>query len=167
MSKTIFNLPNHKKLKISFEVIELMFSYAQDSFVTLESGGILIGRILESTSDYVIDVASTPMLKDIQARSSFKRDEEAHQEFFDKHWVLQEGRCFYLGEWHTHPEKVPRPSQIDVRGWKELLNAGIQDQMTLFFIIVGTQQLIIWQGCIVGGRVRIARLGHILRNEIT
>ncbi|RED89167.1 Mov34/MPN/PAD-1 family protein [Cohnella phaseoli] len=165
MSKSVFILPTNQRLKVNEEVIELLFSLAQDSLDALESGGILVGRILESSADYVIDDASVPMAKDVQKRNSFVRDSEGHQEYFDQHWAHQEGRCFYLGEWHTHPEKVPKPSFIDQRGWRNLLNAKIQEQTTLFFIIVGIQRLVIWQGVNRNGRIRIFRVGDINRYE--
>ncbi|EQA8051349.1 Mov34/MPN/PAD-1 family protein, partial [Escherichia coli] len=48
------------------------------------------------------------------------------------------GHLAYLGTWHTHPEKDPYASYIDIRDWKncKLRNPG---QM-LFFIIIGTKK---------------------------
>lgn len=122
MSKAIFYLPDNRKLKLSNDVIEMMFSYAQDHKKSPESGGILIGRILNNDFNIVIDHASEPMKSDIQTRCRFIRKSTGHQEFFNWHWTESEGRCFYFGEWHTHPEASPIPSSIDIREWKSYLN---------------------------------------------
>ena len=36
-------------------------------------------------------------------------------------WAASNGTVTYIGEWHTHPELTPNPSQIDLNSWKNLL----------------------------------------------
>lgn len=52
----------------------------------------------------------------------------------------------YLGEWHTHPEASPNPSVFDILGWKRLLKVTRFDGICLYFVIVGTEQLKVWEG---------------------
>ena len=47
----------------------------------------------------------------------------------------------YLGEWHTHPEDLPKPSDKDLREWRILLR---EQRRPLVFLIVGLK------GCWVG-----------------
>lgn len=166
MSKAIFSLPDNRKFKLSDDVLKMMFSYAQDHKKNPESGGILIGRILNCDSHIVVDHASEPMKSDFQTRCRFIRKSVGHQEFFNQHWENSEGRCFYLGEWHTHPEENPTPSIIDMRGWRKLLYEPVQGQKKLFFIIVGTRELVVWLGDRRVSGVSILRIGSFNRNDI-
>lgn len=168
MSKAIFSLPlpDNRKIKLNDEILQMLFSFAQDHKNSPESGGILIGRVLDGNSHIVVDHASRPMETDIQTRFSFIRRAAGHQEFFNQIWERSEGRCFYLGEWHTHPEKDPTPSTIDKREWRKLLNKTIQGQNRLFFIIVGTTELVVWYGQRQTSKNTFLRIGSYSRNKI-
>ncbi|WP_081476757.1 Mov34/MPN/PAD-1 family protein [Brevibacillus laterosporus] len=119
--------------------------YQQHKSDDLEAGGILIGRILEENNHFIIDDASAPMPQDTWKRKSFKRCPEGHQLYFDTVWEETGGRCFYLGEWHTHPEKDPTPSYVDIREWKRIIHLENESD-TMFFIIVGTKRVRVWHG---------------------
>ncbi|MBD7969564.1 Mov34/MPN/PAD-1 family protein [Paenibacillus gallinarum] len=166
MSKAIYSLPDNRKLKLCDDVLKMMFSYAQDHKKSPESGGILIGRILNCESHIVVDDASEPMKSDVQTRYRFIRKSVGHQEFFNEHWENSEGRCYYLGEWHTHPEANPTPSIIDKQEWGKLLYESIQDQNQLYFIIVGTKTLVIWYGERKVSGNTFLRIGSFNRNDI-
>ncbi len=163
MVNSLFILPDKRKLKLATSAISKMFSYAQDDMTSLESGGILVGRILEENSSSMIDDVSTPMSDDVQTRTRFFRRPKGHQEFFNLKWEESTGRCFYLGEWHTHPEMVPVPSSVDLRNWKKILKRPPQDQSSLFFIIVGIEQLNIWIGNNQNGLITFEYVGGIAR----
>ncbi|CAM3893675.1 MULTISPECIES: Mov34/MPN/PAD-1 family protein [Paenibacillus] len=166
MSKAIFSLPDSRKVKLDDIVLKRLFSYSQDHYKTPESGGILVGRILKCDSNIVVDNASEPMKSDFQARCRFIRGSVGHQDFFNQHWEKSEGRCFYLGEWHTHPEESPKPSNTDISGWRKLLNESVQGQKQLIFIIVGTKELVVWFGEKRLSEVLILRVGSYNRNDI-
>lgn len=166
MSKAIFPLPDKRKFKLSDDVLRMMFSYAQDHKKSPESGGILIGRILNFDSHIIVDYASEPMKSDFQTRCRFIRKSAGHQEFFNHHWEKNGGRCFYLGEWHTHPEANPTPSIIDRRGWLKLLKEPVQGQKELFFIIVGTRELVVWFGDKTAVGTSIIKIGSFNRNDV-
>jgi integrative and conjugative element protein (TIGR02256 family) len=165
MRKSLFNLSNKRKIKLVPNAIETMFSFTQDNVETPESGGIMVGRILDDDLNCIIDDISTPMPKDQQTRYRFNRTPNGHQEFFNVKWDESKGRCFYMGEWHTHPESIPFPSKIDFRNWKKLMVSPPQGQLFLFFIIVGTEQLGIWQGENQNGIVTIGYVGGIERYD--
>lgn len=168
MPKAIFPLPlpDNRKIKISDDVLQMMFSFAQDHKNSPESGGILIGRVLDCNSSIIVDHASQPMESDVQTRHRFIRKAAEHQEFFNQIWESSEGRCFYFGEWHTHPETHPTPSAIDKREWRKLLEKSIQDQNQLFFVIVGTTELVVWYGQRQANKDTFLKLGYYSRNEI-
>lgn len=163
-TKSVFLLPDNRKFKLSDAVLKKMFSYAQDLNKSPESGGIMIGRILCQEDHIIVDEISEPLSSDIQSRRRFIRKSVGHQEFFNRHWKLSQGRCFYLGEWHTHPEKQPVPSSVDLREWRKLICKSVQQQAQLFFVIVGTQELVVYMG---DATIKeIIKLGSYQRNSI-
>ena len=44
----------------------------------------------------------------------------------------------YVGDWHTHPEVRPSPSQLDIDSSRELVRLSQHELMGLVLIIVGT-----------------------------
>ncbi|WP_349409336.1 Mov34/MPN/PAD-1 family protein [Pseudalkalibacillus sp. SCS-8] len=122
-----------------------MQRYRQLSQLDKEAGGILIGRILLENENFIIDDTSEPMPTDTRKRYRFIRTPEGHQEYFNNIWQKAEGRCFYLGEWHTHPERIPTPSSIDKKDWMRILKLDFESDI-LFFLIVGTKEIKVWYG---------------------
>lgn len=127
------------------EAIGKMFKYRQVRWTDTEAGGILIGRILEEDNNIIIDDVSEPMPTDRRKRTRFSRKTDGHQEYMNDAFEREKGCCFYLGEWHTHPERIPVPSSIDREDWKRLLNVGFESKC-LFFLIVGIAELKVWYG---------------------
>lgn len=143
--KYIFRIENKGRIKICNEVIEIMMNYIQDSDEKLEAGGILLGRFLINSKDIIIDKVTVPMEVDIRERNFYKRDEKKHQKVIDREWRNSKGKCNYLGEWHTHAEKYPTPSNIDLIEWKKKLQNDIFSSRYLYFIIVGNKEIRGWE----------------------
>jgi integrative and conjugative element protein (TIGR02256 family) len=160
----LFILHDEGKLKLASNAFETMIRFVQNELTDPESGGIMVGRLLLEDANCIIDDVSTPLPMDIQKRNGFFRKPDGHQDFFDVKWKEYEGRCFYLGEWHTHPEPIPSPSLIDMQTWKKLLQLPLQGTDFLYFIIIGTEQLKIWKGTNHNNKIRIGFVGGIKRN---
>ena len=143
----IFLRDNGQKLKLSHAVILQMEKYRQDIYRKPEAGGILLGREIVDSKDIIVDSISTPLPGDKQTRFSFFRNAKHHQKIIEKTWHESKGTYNYLGEWHTHPEPLPSPSSTDLKDWKRKLK---QDQFYsdyLYFVIIGIQQIFVWEGC--------------------
>lgn len=139
-------LKNNKKLFIDAQVILGLFSFRQITKSADESGGILIGSI-KTTGDIIIRGYSSPQRKDKATRTSYKKNKQQHQQILDKYWETSGGYINYLGDWHTHPEKFPRPSHIDLKSWKHILSDNLNDEFyACIFMIVGIEELCIWLG---------------------
>jgi integrative and conjugative element protein (TIGR02256 family) len=147
-------LPDNQLLKISFQAFQVMKAFIQYESESNEAGGILVGRVVENFH-FIIDDVSTPMPSDQRQRNHFFRYPQGHQEFFNTRWEDTKERCYYLGEWHTHPEPYPEPSNIDLTTWRRLLRNPTQDIKALFFIILGTSHMRIWKGTNTRGMIRI------------
>lgn len=142
----VFLIENKGRIKISFQVIGIITNYIQDNDVKLEAGGVLLGRFLVNSKNIVVDKITEPMPSDIRKRNFFKRGEEKHQNIIDQEWQNSNGRCNYLGEWHSHAEKYPTPSCIDLKEWKKKLRNDVFSSRYLYFIILGINELRIWEG---------------------
>jgi len=134
------------RVQVSDQVLSVMLGFVQDSWWKPEAGGVLMGRQIRDCEDIVVDEVSTPMKGDKRSRFMFIRGARLHQDLLIRKWRESGGTCTYLGEWHTHPEPTPTPSCLDVREWKRKLSRDSYAGDSLFFIIVGTERLRVWEG---------------------
>lgn len=132
--------------KLATTVVEQMLAYGQHEKATREGGGILLGRYILDSNDVVVDQVTVPTPGDIRTRVNFVRSKRGHQDSADQAWSNSRGTRHYLGEWHTHPEPVPKPSQVDLMNWRRLLAHYRHDPDPLYFVIVGTEAICAWQG---------------------
>lgn len=145
-NELIFKLNNGGVIKLTEQVIQAISSYKQYEKKDTEAGGILMGRFIKDSKNIVIDKLTEPMKGDKRTRYSFKRLSAKHQTILDLEWMQSKGTCNYLGEWHTHPEEVPDPSGVDKRDWKRKLKTDLFSSRYLYFIIAGTEEILIWEG---------------------
>ncbi len=139
-----FQIEEQRILEIKQEVLDTFEHYVQRKISSKESGGLLIGRIIESNSDVVIDFSSKPARVDTRKRFLFFRKREPAQDIVNKKWKGSDGTQIYLGEWHTHPEPFPNPSKQDIKNWLEIYKSAHYEQDFLLFIIVGIESIGCW-----------------------
>lgn len=132
------------KISISNVVIDAIISYRQvnDNY---ESGGMLIGSIVENSNKIEINDYTEPLKEDNRNRLFFKRSNKHNDILYNK-WKESNFTKLYLGEWHTHPQNIPRPSLIDRVSWNTLLLKSNTESEILIFIIVGISSVEIWIG---------------------
>ncbi len=143
MKSVMFNDGGHM-VKIDGHILDLIFQYRQAELFQREVGGILIGRELESTDNLIIEEMTEPMSSDRQSRFRFERKDPAHMSRFQELYTMSGETYGYFGEWHTHPEKVPKYSGIDKRNWSKLYN-GLPQPHALYFVIGGTVAVGVWK----------------------
>lgn len=141
-----FLRPNGTVCLIGAEPLASMVALRQSNPCDPEAGGVLLGRHLLGVPHIVVDEVTTPTKGDAQSRTAFHRSQRPHQQVIDARWATSGGTCQYLGEWHTHPEAVPRASSVDMADWRRRLREDVFDAATLLFVIVGTQTLRVWEG---------------------
>lgn len=125
----------------------------------IETGGIIVGEIRPLDDAIVITDVSEPFEKDSRGRFHFKRESEGHQEYMDKLWIESGCKKMYLGEWHTHNQKRPVPSSIDINNWKKIERRN-KVAPDMFFIIIGTQRMEIWN--VFNGKIMRMNTGDVL-----
>lgn len=106
--------------------------YVQDDRTLPESGGILLGYRRQHHLHIV--EATIPAKGDSRGRFHFWRRDRSHQREATKAWKKSGKTIDYLGEWHTHPERHPSPSVLDLREWRKIC---VTRQNCMVFVIVG------------------------------
>lgn len=146
MNSLVYWIKPCGRLKISEESTGEMTKYRQRSGDEPEAGGLLLGRNLLDCDDIVVDYVTVPMPQDNRKRYFFNKNRDNHQQLLEKRWRESKGTCNYIGEWHTHPECIPNPSSHDLSQWRKILRETITDVDAIFFAIMGTEAIRIWQG---------------------
>lgn len=116
-------------------------NYKQDKKEKNESGGILLGQVLNQNI-YVLKY-SDPCKFDKSTRYSFERDKKNAQKIINREFTESNGKTIYLGEWHTHPENLPTPSNQDLKMIKEQFRKNKLNEKFLILFILGTQDFYI------------------------
>jgi integrative and conjugative element protein (TIGR02256 family) len=151
-------------VKIDVEALRPMRDYAQLTDDALEGGGVLIGRHLIDSNDVVVDKVTVPMRGDRRSRTSFHRARKLHQQVLDREWARSDHTSVYLGEWHTHPERTPSPSGIDMDDWRRRLRHDSVEEPFLVFFIVGQRDIRGWEGSGSSFGISPLRLRRISKN---
>lgn len=124
-------------LHIDDSVLMKMFQHMQTRESDTEAGGILLGKQLENREEYFLSDISEPTVKDKQKRFSFVRDKHSAQFIISQAWKETNGITNYLGEWHSHPESNPTPSNIDKNLIQQVINDHSNVFAKVFLVIVG------------------------------
>ncbi|WP_157234604.1 Mov34/MPN/PAD-1 family protein [Teredinibacter turnerae] len=119
MREVIAKLPSGGILLIEEHAMLIIDSFKQNTLKDTESAGILIGEY-RGKHIRVVD-ATKPSLLDRSTRVSFDRRSPHHQRAALSAWRTSGKIQTWIGEWHTHPENHPTPSQKDINCWKESL----------------------------------------------
>jgi integrative and conjugative element protein (TIGR02256 family) len=161
----IFRTSDGGKFETSRYALTRMLAFVQDTPRKKEAGGVLLGRHILESLDIVVDEVTVPMHGDRRGRIRFYRDYHRHQQTIHRAWHESRGTCTYLGEWHTHPESHPTPSGTDLREWQRKLQADVFDGDRLYFIVVGTATLRIWEG--VKTTLECMRIGEYFHSGVS
>jgi integrative and conjugative element protein (TIGR02256 family) len=121
------------RLVICPTVLDHFEKWRQSGIRSREAGGQLFGTFHETA--ILINHATGPYSND--RRSRFQFTPCRAQEQSDIVQYFKRGQHF-LGNWHTHPEKCPRPSSIDITNMKTRFCCSDHQLLAFTMIIVGT-----------------------------
>ena len=125
-------------LRIDQKVIDIISSFIQDEKDKPEAGGILMGYYIDDYSFFISDL-TVPSNYDKSSRFNFIRSFINAQKFINHFFKSSKGKKIYLGEWHTHPEKLPTPSSTDLDSFEEQLKKNKLNSKFIFMIIIGIE----------------------------
>ena len=132
-------------IRISKILIDQLLSYRQLEQTAPESGGVLIGKHLNSNGAILIDGYTPPQETDKQSRYRYYRSSE-HNRIVQDIWRSSNQESTYVGLWHTHAEAIPSYSHVDKTDWKMALNRSRYEGPALFFFIIGQTHIRCWIG---------------------
>ncbi|MCU0359727.1 MAG: Mov34/MPN/PAD-1 family protein [Bacteroidia bacterium] len=137
---------NFSNLNIHFQIPKLfqsiLSSYKQDRIDKLEQGGLLFGAHEENT--YSVKRISEPNSFDKSTRFTIDRNKEIDNLLIKHEERNSAGTILYLGEWHTHPQDIPRISRQDQTMMKLMLKLSPLNPPRVFLAIQGTHELGVW-----------------------
>lgn len=151
--------PKFGRITFSQELLISLAKFRQLDIRDQESGGVLIGKHLNSGGGMLIDDFTPPQATDKQSRCEFYRS-EAHNRLVNQAWIESEGHSTYVGLWHTHPEAHPNYSQLDRIDWERALRMSRYEGLYLLFIIVGQVSLRCWIGDNSQSKTQISLIGE-------
>ena len=153
MSAAIFSHSREGVLKIDADALATMRRHEQHAPTALEAGGLRLGRYLRDGHDLVVDFVTEPMPGDERSRFGFYRAAESHGRIVRESWDRSGGTCVLLGDWHTHAEPDPTPSDVDIDNWRSMLVESEPGEAR-FFVIVGQHVIRAWEGDTRTGAIR-------------
>lgn len=131
---------------VSPAAMQQMSPFRQRKRRAPEAGGILLGEVDERV--LLITQASLPTALDRCSRCGFVRHRASAQDAITQAYEESDGRRVYLGEWHTHPATVARPSRQDLRmirkQWRR--NDIPASVLVLLILGLGVDFLSLWDG---------------------
>ena len=141
-----------RRVTVSEEVVRVWHARRQTEASAAESFGVLMGTTSVDRREIWIEAVTTPLPRDRRSRYSFALRDPGHQRAACRIFASSDGRAIYLGTWHSHPEPVPKPSDIDRNDWVTCLRAN--RGRPLAFVLVGTEAVCVF----VRGRGRFRPL---------
>jgi len=128
-----------KDFKVEFDdtSIEKLKKYQQKNG-EYESGGILVGEIYPVENKVIVKhiIASKKATRSFMGVNIDKKEMQTELEKVRKKTGYE---YYYIGDWHTHPEKNPTPSLIDKISYKRTLKTIILQTNFVVFLIVGNR----------------------------
>lgn len=97
------------QVTIQKEVVKYISQYLQNSAWKKEAGGQLFGDFKDH--QFIVSIATGPRKTDLRSRFGYKPDTK--KELLEIEYYQKIGKWF-LGDWHTHPQKIPSPSPLDI-----------------------------------------------------
>ena len=125
-----------QRLVIEASVVEHFRKHQQKRWYQREAGGQLFATISEGTISVV--EATGPRTTDKRSRFSYVADREAERREIKKNYDMG---LHYVGDWHTHPERTPMPSALDIESIQESVNKSRHALNAFVLIIAGNGEL--------------------------
>ena len=122
---------------LSSEAIWHLYIHRQNWFWNREAGGQLFGH-LEDTK-FTVNFATGPRKEDVRCRHGYVGNRNEEQKEIDN---FLKKDVFYLGDWHTHPEKHPTPSSRDIETSNDCFRKSTHAMPGYIMIIVGKSEYV-------------------------
>ena len=105
----------------------------------LERAGCIMGRLYQKSNKLKITHILEAEYKTRNTHYVETKENKLNKEVA-KIWKESRGYITYIGDWHTHPEDVPIPSDLDIETSHKKFKEGAFDQNVLIDIIIGREE---------------------------
>lgn len=122
-------------LIFSTDVLKLFLDFQQNRCWMTEAGGQLFASF--SANGVKVQVATKPRRADWRTRFGFQPSRAQDQKDIEFYFRLG---LHYVGDWHTHPERFPKKSALDVKSMRECFRESTHQLNALILVVVGTAE---------------------------
>ncbi|WP_186434951.1 Mov34/MPN/PAD-1 family protein [Gillisia sp. Hel_I_86] len=109
-----------------------VFSSEIEKFGLIETGGVLLGY--NQNNQLIITRATDGGPKAIHEDFYFQADSHYIDMIIDMEYANSDGKIGYVGEWHSHPQIYPTPSEVDLNSLLEITESS---KTTNILLIIG------------------------------
>lgn len=127
-------------IKVADHVLRIWHKNKQQGLWMTEAFGVLVGAYDAERHIVFITDCTQNTDKDFSEKYSFKMIDEIHAQKVIDVFHRTKGYQNYLGTWHTHPERRPRPSEVDKKDWVRAVKNNKKIPQFVF-VIVGTEEI--------------------------
>lgn len=121
-----------ERLVLRSDVLQHLLNHRQTRFWQKEAGGQLFATFKPGVT--TIERVTGPRKTDQRSRTGYRPDRKAEQREIDA--MYAEG-FHYVGDWHTHPEQIPFPSQLDNHSMVDCFSKSTHQAEGFLLFIVG------------------------------
>jgi len=131
----LFQLPNNIGiLELSPQVLNHFDKHKQKKWLSCEAGGQLFAEIIEKPFRIRITEVTGPRKTDRRSVFGYVPDRDAEKVEIAERYLRN---IDFVGDWHTHPQKIPIPSSTDESSMFEMVQQSNYDLPGLLMIIIG------------------------------
>jgi integrative and conjugative element protein (TIGR02256 family) len=129
----VYSIPDsHQRIIVEAKVLNYLKSFRQLSSSNFESGGQLFAILTDG--DVQIKTRNGPNKKDICSSFHFIPDLQLEQKAINSQF--KKG-LHYVGDWHTHPQDEPAPSDLDFNTMSSCFSNSKHQLDSILRLIVG------------------------------
>lgn len=125
---------SEQRLVLTAAVLNHIAMHQQSDGTSSEAGGQLFARF--KGEQIRVERVTGPRATDRRSRSGYIPDRRGEQEEIDR---MHSHGLHFIGDWHTHPERVPTPSTSDIRSIREAVTQSTHHLNGFVLLIAGTE----------------------------
>jgi len=126
-----------QRLIFTRPVLNHFTKHRQSRWWSREAGGQLFARL--ELPDIIVEDATGPRSCDWRTRFSYRPSRAAEQQEIRSRYVRG---LHFVGDWHTHPEDIPRASHLDIASMQDTVSKSAHSLNGFVMVIVGTGNLL-------------------------
>jgi integrative and conjugative element protein (TIGR02256 family) len=125
---------SEQRLVLTPTALNHLANHQQSDRNSSEAGGQLFARF--KGEQIRVERATGPRAADRRSRYGYIPDRRGEQEEIDS---MHSRGLHFIGDWHTHPERIPTPSASDIRSIRQAVTESKHHLNGFILLIAGTE----------------------------